>query len=466
MVDTSIHHYNLRQRPVAKLQDPPSVPEARSTSQDDIPTFCINLSRPPSQRYSQLVTNYRPQIQTAIGLFDTTLNALYPGLPVSLCKLLARLFFRRVHSREETLELKGIAEAAGVELFYLVALNTWLDALMGCTSGAVKVRGSNDMGEGNGDRMCHFRTLDWDMEELRALVVRLDFVREDGGVVVARSISYAGFVGVLTGVRFVLLNYPTLLNVSFYAYELCIHRCRYRKSLSVSLNFRHNNNASSSLSASIRLWAHSALVCLGLRPSVSSLLRQYIIPSHTDASLPPGLESIRRLLPSVPTTCAYFTFCDGDRVLVIEKDHRTAFSRISTNFISITNHDHDHTESSPQNSAAAQPIFHSMSLTDLYEDSRNRANCINSLWNDAQAAARKKGAGGKTASSITVGVQEVVNWLETWPITNDSTHFACVMSPRNGTVEWVRWWSEPREDPNSASEAVGTRGSPASPDED
>ena len=211
MADASVHRYNLRQRPVAKPQDLPSVPttQAQPTSQDEIPTFYINLSLPPSQRYSHLVKSYRLQIQTAIGLFDTTLAALYPGLPIPLCKLLARLFCRRVHSREETLELKGIAEAAGVKLFYLVALNTWLDALMGCTSGGVKVRGSSDMGEGYGDRMCHFRTLDWDMEELRALVVRLNFVREDGGEVVARSISYAGFVGVLTGVRFVLLNYPT-----------------------------------------------------------------------------------------------------------------------------------------------------------------------------------------------------------------------------------------------------------------
>ena len=101
---------------------------------------------------------------------------------------------------------------------------------------------------------------------------------------------------------------------------------------------------------------------------------------------------------------------------------------------------------------------------ELYEDSINRANCINSLWNNVQARPRKNGAGGETASSITV--QEVVNWLETWPITNESTHFACVMNPRDGTVGWVRWWSEPRQDPNSTSEAVLAHGNPVSSDED
>jgi hypothetical protein len=39
------------------------------------------------------------------------------------------------------------------------------------------------------------------MDLLRQIVVQLDFVARDGGPVVARSVTYLGFVGVLTGVR-------------------------------------------------------------------------------------------------------------------------------------------------------------------------------------------------------------------------------------------------------------------------
>jgi hypothetical protein len=45
-------------------------------------------------------------------------------------------------------------------------------------------------------KMLHFRTLDWGMDSLRKLIVQLEFVNEKGGSVIARSITYAGFVEV------------------------------------------------------------------------------------------------------------------------------------------------------------------------------------------------------------------------------------------------------------------------------
>lgn len=55
-------------------------------------------------------------------------------------------------------------------------------------------------------RLLHFRTLDWGMDELRDLLVVLEFVdtsTDDPEHVIARSITYAGFVGTLTAVRYV-----------------------------------------------------------------------------------------------------------------------------------------------------------------------------------------------------------------------------------------------------------------------
>lgn len=64
-------------------------------------------------------------------------------------------------------------------------------------------------GENKTMRMMHLRTLDWGMDELRDLIVVLEFVRskgEDPDKVIGRCITYAGFTGILTGVRWVYSN--------------------------------------------------------------------------------------------------------------------------------------------------------------------------------------------------------------------------------------------------------------------
>jgi hypothetical protein len=103
-----------------------------------------------------------------------------------------------VYDTEQTRELRGISKATGVEMYLMVAFNVLLDLFMGCTSGGVRIT------ENGVEKMVHFRTLDWGMDVLRRVVVQLDFVEKEGGPVVARSITYVGFVGILTGVRFVM----------------------------------------------------------------------------------------------------------------------------------------------------------------------------------------------------------------------------------------------------------------------
>lgn len=145
-----------------------------------------------------------------VPLFDRILSWSIPfSYPRRFIKFLASIFLRRVFSDEETEEMKGIAKMAGVDMFIVVALNVLLDSLLGCTSGGVLVRGKKRKGK-NGEeesqvpKMMHFRTLDWGMDGLKNLLVTLEFVRSKSSEperVIARSITYAGFVGVLTGVR-------------------------------------------------------------------------------------------------------------------------------------------------------------------------------------------------------------------------------------------------------------------------
>lgn len=272
------------------------------------PRYTIDLSLPPSRRYRHVAADFRPQAATLPVPFDEVVQENMPNVSISQIRWLARLLLRRVYYKEETEELRGISEAIGIDLLLLVALNVLLDLFMGCTLGAAKV---DDLQ--GATKMLHFRTLDWGMNRLRKVIVHLDFVERPGGEVVASSPTYVGYVGVLTGVR---------------------------KGLSMSLNLRPNHDASNRL-ATFRFYFHHLLVLLGWRPSISSLLRQHLLPSRvssgTSVIMAPTLDSIARNVPSATTTAAYLIFSDGDLCLTMEKDHHTAIIRPSTDFVVATN---------------------------------------------------------------------------------------------------------------------------------
>jgi hypothetical protein len=171
--------------PTSNSKNPPDTP----------PTYTIDLSLPPVQRYVEVAKDFKHNLIELIQLFDEVVLNSGTRIPLSTVKSVAKLFLRRVHSNEQTEELRGISKAIGVEMYLLVSFNTLLDLFMGCTSGGVRV------GDDDGVRMMHFRTLDWAMDVLRKVVVMFEFVERPKGKIVARTVSYVGFVGVLTGVR-------------------------------------------------------------------------------------------------------------------------------------------------------------------------------------------------------------------------------------------------------------------------
>lgn len=198
----------------------PRLPKlAAALAEEPIPTYRIDLSLPPSERYIRLAADFSPRMREITPLFDKFLASVIPWLFLRrILELVASFLLRRVYSYEETQELQGIAKASGVDMYFLVALNVLLDSLLGCTSGGVLTQPQSSRGikqdplgrrerlgtpDGN-PRMMHFRTLDWGMDELRSLLVVLEFVRsksEGPQEIIGRSITYAGFVGLLTGVR-------------------------------------------------------------------------------------------------------------------------------------------------------------------------------------------------------------------------------------------------------------------------
>ncbi|KAI0120952.1 beta subunit of N-acylethanolamine-hydrolyzing acid amidase-domain-containing protein [Xylariales sp. AK1849] len=403
---------------------------AQTTPSDPIPTYTIDLSQPPGSRYQEVAHDFGPRMRSLEYLFDEILACI---LPSSLLRWIAtrasKMALRRVHSAEETLELQGISRVTGVELYLLVALNNLLDCLLGCTSGAALVTPSSRNRKGqnsdtHGIRLMHFRTLDWGMDELRDLLVVLEFIdsQSSGTRVIARSVTYAGFVGSLTAVR---------------------------ENLSISLNFRPNHAC-----ATRSLRSHQILVLLGYRRSIGSILRSTILDSTSDHGTllanQLALEGHAKRLVGIKAPPCYLILCDGNQVAAIEKDLNVGRVRSSTEFISQTNHDVDHPVT-PNPKACAQSSV--LGNEEWLEESTDRRDRLERKWTThlekiQSRASRGKASGSKVDGDSGSGDGDALRpsvdeptlrrWLRASPTTNECTHFACLLDPRTGQIRWIQ----------------------------
>lgn len=326
-------------------------------------------------------------------------------------------------------------------MYLLVSFNVILDLLMGCSSGGAAVRDETPgSSETTGTKMVHFRTLDWGMDPLRRVLVQLDYVLEPNGEIVASSINYAGFVGVLTGVR---------------------------KGLSLSLNFRGVHNGSDKLVANVKYYGYLAMVVLGLRPSISSTLRSYLIPGknldgtsgRADVASLPAYEAVVEEMscktrPLTSTAC-YLCFSSGRETTVVEKDLNTATLRSSSSFVVVTNadagsgeetngtHDNDDDDDDAQLHVEAKPAAHdtaspATALEELLEDANERKAC-------AERNYRKLVRRHAKNNILLPAVDDIVEMVQEHPTSNECTHFAAVMDPIAGRFAWCRYWRRPIE---------------------
>ena len=352
-------------------------------------TYRINLSLPPEQRYVNVARDYASHIHELTSLFTDVIAG--SGFSVSWVRFICRLLLRRLASSEETAELRGISRAVGIEMYLLVAFNTFLDLFMGCSSGGVKAREDN-FGPGE-MKMLHFRTLDWTMDQLRKVIVQLEYVRD--GEIIGTSITYVGFVGILTAVR---------------------------KDLSISLNFRPNRDTSSKWS-NIRYYSHLMMVLAGFKPALPSILRTTFF-SNPEKSLADRAKQLTK----TTSTVAYFTLSDGNQTIIIEKDFHSSKVTNSDTFIAVTNHDADYDKAEGPTPSRAES-FRDLEFRAFVAESIERKEKLCRLHRKAMKGS-KHGNGPKT--------KDVIKWMEKYPILNECTHFACVMDPREGKVVYLK----------------------------
>jgi hypothetical protein len=403
---------------------------------EPIPIYRIDLSLPPSERYTQLATSFAPKMQEIIPLFDEVLSVAIPWPWLRrFIQWISTLVLRRVYSSEETQELKGIAKASGVDMYFLVALNVLLDSLMGCTSGGVLTRPEKmketEINPSDEDertpRMMHIRTLDWGMDELRSVLVVLEFVKSKSKTpekVIARTVTYAGFVGVLTGVRYVCLAC-----LEYIAYQRVP-----RPNLSISLNVRPTHHCST-----LKLRIHQILVIFGFRPSIVSILRNNFIP-RLEAPLP--LDQLTTTLGETRSAPCYLILSSGTSTTVIEKDLLDGKVRSASDFIVHTNHDIKDTEAA-QNTHDQKERSTVLGTDAFLEESEERRDCIQKKWNSLvkrQEKKRKEKGEAKEEQRIELSVvneKTLQGWVSAYPIMNECSHFGCIMDPKTGTIRWM-----------------------------
>uniref|UniRef100_A0A9J7XWT0 Acid ceramidase n=1 Tax=Cyprinus carpio carpio TaxID=630221 RepID=A0A9J7XWT0_CYPCA len=163
--------------------------------------YTVNLDLPPSERWTQVIKDKNTEV--AVSLLMHCLLGLRPWPLLCICMSTLPLIVDTLPQPFNE-EIKGIAAVSGIPLGEITLFNIFYEVFTVCTSVVAE--------DFNGN-IYHARNLDfglfmgWDRhnktwtltEKLKPLVVNVNFQR--GNKTVFKSTNFAGYVGILTGIR-------------------------------------------------------------------------------------------------------------------------------------------------------------------------------------------------------------------------------------------------------------------------
>jgi len=191
---------------------PPYTEECRSgmyppngpTFKGGVPWYTVDLDLPPSKRWTHLITDKKEALTSVIQVIRDLADAFVPSgklieiVDITLPAIVQSLPYPFAD------EINGVATASGIKLGEIALFNIFYEVFTVCTSVVAEDTNGN---------LIHGRNLDfglflgWDTknhswavsEKLRPLVVNIDFTRNNKTVF--RSTNFAGYVGILTGIK-------------------------------------------------------------------------------------------------------------------------------------------------------------------------------------------------------------------------------------------------------------------------
>ncbi|XP_063873355.1 LOW QUALITY PROTEIN: acid ceramidase-like [Scylla paramamosain] len=171
--------------------------------QDEVPLYQVDLDRPPRDRWTPLVQAKGVQMEALIDDVTQLVKKLFGERVLQfLLSSLSEVTSTLPEPYKE--EIEGISSASGLPVSTVTLYNIFYEIFTFCTSLVVQDPAGH---------LYHARNLDtgvflgWDAhnhtwkvaELLRPLTVRLQWTL--GGVTVFESLSFAGYIGVLTAVK-------------------------------------------------------------------------------------------------------------------------------------------------------------------------------------------------------------------------------------------------------------------------
>ncbi|XP_033825688.1 acid ceramidase isoform X1 [Periophthalmus magnuspinnatus] len=179
---------------------PPKGPTFKGT----VSWYTIDLDLPPHKRWTSVITDKKKDLDGMIEVIRDLAKAFVPsGRLIELVDITLPLIVNTLPDPFKD-EIKGIALDSGIPLGEITLFNIFYEVFTVCTSVVAEDAKGN---------LLHGRNLDfglfmgWDMknkswiisEKLKPLVVNLDFRKNNKTVF--KSTNFAGYVGMLTGIK-------------------------------------------------------------------------------------------------------------------------------------------------------------------------------------------------------------------------------------------------------------------------
>lgn len=151
--------------------------------------YQIDLCLDPKQRWNRIILDHKENILKTLETIESNINSIFGN---GILSNLISKFFSGLTSLGAVMyykEIEGIAELLGISVGKVAMLQLAYEFNTSCTSILYK----------NGDEVLHYRTMDWNMLELKPLTIEVEFKRN--GIPIFVATTWPGYVGILTGMR-------------------------------------------------------------------------------------------------------------------------------------------------------------------------------------------------------------------------------------------------------------------------
>jgi hypothetical protein len=170
--------------------------------------FVVNLDLPPSERWRAIIRAHRSELLAMYATYKHLLDALMPEWTRTAANWTLIPWYRaRILYYGE---IQGIAEELDIQFIDVLGMQLIYET-HACSTSVVVAPNEHQA-------PVHMRTMDWDIPELKRMTIQVNFTF--GGQIRASVVTWAGFIGVLTG----MVPHAYSCSVNFRQQDGILHR--------------------------------------------------------------------------------------------------------------------------------------------------------------------------------------------------------------------------------------------------